>query len=212
MTKKKTLLITAAILGFIIILGAGANTKEAKNSFNKGMQEAKQVVNTVDTSNNLKKEETTFTLEAKAEVDGSGKISVDGVSNLPNGALLDVSVYRLFTFAGETDERISYESRGVEKASVWDGKFNTKITTNDEAFKNGLSLSGEGVVVNKNVRVEVTFDPTRQNPSQKEEILKAVGSSGEKLINSPQRATIGEKTENPFNQLEVKLSVLYPLK
>ena len=181
----------------------------------KEPQKVENVVNEInknDSQDNQKQKEIVYTLDPTAVVDTDGGIKVDGVTNLPDGALLDVAVNRVFTFEGETDLRTSLEGRGVEMVSVLDGKFNAKVTIDDEAFKNSLNWIGERVVVDKNVQVVVIFDPTRQNLAQKDEVLLVIGKRGEKLEGSAQKIVIGEKTESPFNQLEVQLNILYPIK
>jgi len=202
---KKILLILAGIFGIFILIGiVASNTPEGKKSFEAGLEKGRE---TVEGNEN----QTVYTLEAKAEVGNDGKILVSGTSNLPNGSLLDVSVNRMVMFNGETEEKATLEGRGVEKASVWDGQFNTTVAPLDSTFSTWLASVGDEVAkVGSNVQVVVTFNPKRAQPAQKDEVLQVVGSEGENLNTSPQKKVIGDRSDNPWTQLETELVVPFP--
>lgn len=207
---KKILLIVLGGFILLIVIGLIASPESSKKSLDKGFEQGKQAVegNQDATSDNQNK--VTYSLQANATVASDGKISVTGTSNLPNGSLLDVNAMRLITFKGDTEERESLEGMGIEKASVFNGSFNTVVSLNNDAFSAWSIASGDEVQsVSDNIHVKIIFDPKRQNPAQNDDVLTAVGSQGENLASSPQRSELGGKTNNPYNQLGLTLSVVY---
>ena len=178
---KKIIIIIA--VGFVILFFIGVVTAlftgEGQKSFEQGKQDAKELVE----GQTQEESQVAYTIEAKAEVD-SNRITVSGNSNLPNGAILDVTAQRMVVLKNETEEVASLKGMGVEKASVFDGAFTTTVSPLDGDFRAWLDAVGDEVTsVGTNVVITVRFDPKRSQPSQKDEVLATVGE------NQPQSET-----------------------
>ncbi len=151
-------------------------------------------------------EKVTYTLTAKADVMGQDTLNVSGNTNLPSGAALSVVIERIFAFSDESEER--FYRVVTTNTTVQDGKYDIQVTVNDKKFlemAQAYSQGSAGVTIkslDKNVQVTVTFDPQANQPQA---VVNAVGKSGEKLANSPQKDVFGSLTSQPVNHLAVTL-------
>ena len=172
---KKILIIVAVVIAILFIIGVvtALFTGDGQKSFDQGKQDAKERIE----GQTQEQRQTPYTIDAKAEVD-SNRIKVSGTSNLPNGAILDVTAQRMVVLKNETEEVASLKGMGVEKASVFDGTFTTSVTPLDSDFRAWLGAVGDEVTsIGPNVLITVRFDPARSQPSQKEEVLSTVGDN-----------------------------------
>lgn len=171
---------------------------------NSNKTSTKQSSNTIDRSQ-------IYTIDGKVEVIDN-VIQVEGSTNLPDGAIIDITANRTVLLNGDTQISGSSEGRGIEKATVSGGKFNTEVALNDEAFKEWKEAVGEEITeVDPTVEVSILFNPERENPTQPLNIIELIGSQGEALSNSPQLDQFGSQTNNPKNRLELHLETLLPL-
>lgn len=209
---KKVFIIIAGIIGavFIISLIAAASSPSVKESFEKGQQQGKEIIEGNPSPTQVQTTQIVYTLNADAVVTNN-TIKVSGTSNLPNGTILDVTANRMVVFKGESEERGTLEGRGTSKASVFNGAFTTNVSLINSSFANWLNSAGDEVSkVSSNVTVKVTLDPKRVNPAQNSDVLTAIGSNGEQLASSPNKKVVGERTNTPTNQLETTLTVSLP--
>ena len=113
---KKIVFIALGIVGVLFFIGLVAVIldPESQESFEKGQNEAKSVVQKTEvtptieakftsTPNPTKSTEIVYYFTAELSVDGK-KITVKGKSNLPDYSLLDVKAMRIITFQGESKE------------------------------------------------------------------------------------------------------------
>ena len=162
-----------AIFAFFVVIGLLSG--EGKKSLEQGKQDAKELVESQKQGQN----QTTYTIAPKAEVGSSEKIKVSGTSNLPNGSLLDVTAQRQVVLKGETEAGATLQGMGIAKASVWDGNFTTTTEPLDDRFSSWLEAVGDEVTsVGPNVLITVSFNPKREEPAQKDEVLAVVGTNG----------------------------------
>lgn len=221
---KKVVFIVLGIVGVLFLIGLVAVIldPEAQESFEKGQDAAKSVVQkteptptievqTTQTPNPTKSTEIVYSLSTELSVDGK-KIMVKGKSSLPDYSLLDVKAMRIIVFQGESKENATLEGAGSSKASVFNGEFNTTVSPIDDTFNSYRQSAGETIQkVVPEIEVVTTFNPKRTQPSQKAEVLSVIGSNGDKLQSSPQLYVVGSKTNNPYNQLQLKQRISYPL-
>jgi len=191
--KKKIVMVGGVLLLLIILISSLSKNSEVQKSFEEGKKQAEQ---------NLEKPAVTYTLSADAKAIGISEVEVSGKTNLPDGAVIEISAVRIFTFLGETDTRSGLAGRGFSLTPVSSGKFNVNIKLDDKKFLEDIKISGEKIQLEPNIGVEVVFNP-KQN--QNANVIKAIGENGEFLESSPNKEVFGSKTDNPYNTLEVEL-------
>lgn len=181
---------------FIVVTIINATTGNGKST--NGNQPAQQKTD---------KKSITYTLSAKADATGQDMLYVNGATNLPNGAIFNIDVKRIIVFSDETEKR--FYDVADKKTTAKKGNYNAQVKVNDKKlldFAQSISQGTAGHVITKldsKVQVTVTFNPKQQG--QPQNVVKAVGKSGENLANSPQKSVFGSLTEHPVNQLEVLL-------
>lgn len=224
---KKTLKISLFVIIGIVVLGVIGSlaSKDGKDSFQQGMNQAKQVVNESTPQPTQTSQPTSiqsaspttkkpiYTIEAKAEKKNEANITISGTSNLPNYSLLTVEARRQTLMTDDKELREDLSTQILGKASVYDGKFVTDIGLPDTNLKNKIKLAPELYKsVNDELIVVVSLNPLRESPAQKPEVLQIIGAKGENLLTSPQLSTIGAKTDNPYHTLETRIKIQIPYK
>lgn len=148
-----------------------------------------------------------YNLTANANVINESIVGISGTSNLPNGALLNITAERLFMWRGESEEK--YYRVATSTTSINNGAFDIQLTIDDSKLLTYLIKSNEGVSsVNNNIHLEVIFYPKADN--QPAEIINVVGTNGEKLATSPQKDVFGSLTKTPVNRMHVEINTLLP--
>jgi glucose/arabinose dehydrogenase len=146
-----------------------------------------------------------FTLDFEASADATATMTVTGSSNLPNGALLNISVARPFLNEGEEDIRES--TAGSVAISLVDGRFNASIPTDESDLLIGVDSQFPIALVGDSLTVCVTFQTGADQDGQARQtdplVVQAVGPNGESLADSPHLQVFGSATANPANWLEV---------
>lgn len=224
---KKTLKISLFVIIGIVVLGVigSLTSKDGKDSFQQGMNQAKEVVNepaqqptqtnqpTQIASPSPTTQKPIYTIEAKAEKKNDSNITVSGTSNLPNYALLTLEARRQVLMSDDTELREALSSQTTSKASVFEGKFVTDILLPDTNTKKQIALAPELYKsVSDELIIVISFNPLREQPAQNKEVLQILGAKGENLLTSPQLSTVGAKTDNPYHTLETRIKIQIPYK
>lgn len=150
-----------------------------------------------------------YQFDVEATPVGPSTVSVIGKTNLPDGAVLEVSVNRVFHYRGESSKRSGLDVRGYELVEVANGEFVVVLTMDDNGFADSVSPGLESVVLEPNVAVHIDFDPSTSQPY---ELSQKFGVRGRELLASPDAQVIGEKSDNPRVVLEkvVEIPMSFP--
>jgi len=156
---------------------------------------------------------TRYVITMKVAPAGSNRIAVTGQTNLPDGAVINISAGQAFRFRREQDIRASLvtPSRTV---TVTDGAFSTSLGPLDfgditVGLERGVGdmTYGPVVVVDNAVTVCAQFqtgdDFDGNNRQPDSAVRETIGPNGEALENSPQKDVFGSATPNPSNWLEL---------
>lgn len=205
--KKVGLIFTLLAIVFFIAFGFTTGTEpKVTPQPDKSIQQTK--------TEEPKEEISTYELKAEATAVSGDTVEVKGISNLPDGSVLEVSVERISIWVGEDEERFYLGGQiGDPFTTVKNGAYSTRIKIDDRKFLEFEKASGEFIKeMRDDVQIQVSFDPSSEK--QPKNVVNAVGSKGEKLENSPQKSVFGSLTDNPINHLEVELRtrLVFPYK
>jgi hypothetical protein len=148
-----------------------------------------------------------FLMRLHAESLGPRKIRVRGVTNLPDGAVIQMSISRAFRMTRESEVRAV--SVGRKPVTVSQGHFAALLRLDEKTLLIGLdepSLGRIGVVDNAvtacaDFETGRDLDGNQDQPDPK--VREIVGPSGERLKGSPQVTVFGAATPTPSKWLEV---------
>jgi len=200
--KEIGLIFGIASFALLIAFGFTADTVTRENTEQVKQENPKK---------QLKEEVSIYELKVEASATNSDMIEVKGTSNLPDGSIISVIINRISIWQGENEER--FFRIGFANLKVQNKKFSAAIPVDDKKFLEFEKISGEFIKeLNENVEVVVNFDPSSE--LQSKDVVEVIGKKGEKLEGSPQKSIFGSLTDNPVNQLEVKLrtNLIFPYK
>ncbi len=142
-------------------------------------------------------------------------VVVRGKTNLPNGAVVDVTVSRVSRHSSEKENRATHAAGTT--AVVNGGAFSTvinRIDDSDLALGIEPDLFGPLAEIDSHLTVCTEFYTGQEDGKSRQptaDVRSEVGASGERLRNSAQASEFGSATKHPSWMLEAQTSVLYPV-
>lgn len=149
-----------------------------------------------------------YTLSMAGTPQGSSGLKVTGVTNLPDGAVIEVLGSRAFHNKGEDDIRST--NAGEQTATVTAGRFEATLALDESNLLLNVGTgAGEDVIdqVDRDLTVCAQFQTgldTNDQPRQPPAVIEVVGANGEALATSPNVTVFGSATDHPANWLEVQ--------
>jgi hypothetical protein len=155
----------------------------------------------------------TYVIHLHAVRLGPSRVRVRGETNLPTGAVIQLSGSRAFRNAGERDVRAV--NAGDRKVKVSNGHFAAVLPLDEKTLMLGVGKSKYDdriAVIDNAVTACAEFQTGRENltgkPYQPDpRVRKIVGARGERLKGSPQVTVFGSATPTPANWLETTVRV-----
>jgi hypothetical protein len=139
------------------------------------------------------------------------KVRVRGVTNLPDGAVIHVTVSRAFRNIQESDVR-AVNAAG-QTVAVSNGHFAALMTLDEKTLLLGLddpsfriAIVDNAVTACADFQTGRDFDGNQYQPDAG--VREVVGPRGEQLKGSPQVTVFGSATPTPANWLEVTARVV----
>jgi hypothetical protein len=190
------------VLALVVAASTSAGCGASSKSGDEGTTEASPATTTASKR---------FVMRLHADNAGARKVRVRGVTNLPDGAVIHVTVSRAFRNMQESDVR-AVNAAG-KTVTVSNGHFAALMTLDEKTLLVGLvdpSLGRVAIVDNAvtacaDFQTGRDFDGNQHQPDA--DVREVVGPRGEQLKGSPQVTVFGSATPTPSNWLEVTARV-----